>query len=121
MGYLYLLVNIVLTVYSQLILKWRLNALVETPEPFFQKLVFLIRCLFDPFIFSGVLATFLAAVAWMAALTKFQLSYVYPFSSLSFVLIFICSYWLLNETVNVYKILGLAMIVIGIVIVSKQS
>jgi uncharacterized membrane protein len=65
-----------------------------------------------PLIFSGFPAAFCAALFWMAAMTKFEVSFAYPFMSLSFVLVFIISALLLRESVNVYKILGLSLIVL---------
>jgi len=43
--------------------------------------------LFDPLIFSGFASAFIASFFWMAAMTKFELSYAYPFMSRVFVLV----------------------------------
>src|SRR3989337_64354 len=85
MGYFYIFLTIVLTVYGQIILKWRLNQLDALPEMFTAKLVFLFKALFDPYIFSSFFSAFVASLAWMAALKQFELSKAYPFMSLSFV------------------------------------
>lgn len=56
----------------------------------------------------------------MAAMTKFELSYAYPFMSGAFVLVFILSVIFFNEIVTWQKILGLAFIVMGIFITSRS-
>jgi multidrug transporter EmrE-like cation transporter len=119
-GYFYIGLTILFTVYGQLVIKWRMNILGSLPENFYDKLLFLIKAVFDPYIFSSFFAAFLASLAWMAAVTKFDISYAYPFMSLAFVLVLIFSFLLFNESMTIYKVVGLALIIIGIVISSKK-
>jgi len=118
--YFYILGTIAFTVYGQLILKWRIVQYGTLPEALSDKIFFLFKVLFDPFIFSGFIAAFVASFFWMAAMTKFELSYAYPFMSTSFVLVFLLSVILFQESVTAYKIIGLSLIVLGIFI-SSQS
>ncbi len=118
-GALFVIATIVLTVYGQMILKWRLDQLGPLPEGAFPALFFLVRQLFDPWIFSSFFSAFIASLAWMAALTKFQLSSVYPFMSLSFPLVVVLSGPLLGEIVNPTKFAGVVVICIGLVMVSR--
>ena len=117
--YLYILATIGFTVYGQLILKWRIAAMGPMPDGAFTKLRFLVGLLFDPLIFSGIAAAFLAALAWMAAMTKFEISHAYPFMSLNFVAVLLLSGLLLGEQVTVPKTIGVALIVVGTVIASR--
>ncbi len=119
MGYLYIAVTVLLSSYGQVVLKWRLNQLGAMPEPFRDKLVFLLWSLFDPYILSSFVAAFIASLAWMAALSKFQLSFAYPFMSLSFIVVMIASYWLLGETLNISRVVGCFLIVCGLVLISR--
>jgi uncharacterized membrane protein len=121
MGYLYIFLTVALTVYGQIVLKWRLNQSAELPASLLDKLMFLLRSLFDPYIFSSFFSAFLASLAWMAALKQFELSKAYPFMSLSFVCVLILSYWLFKETVSTQKIIGTILIVVGIIVVSKSA
>ena len=118
MGYLYIFLTIILTAYGQVILKWRLNQLGGLPEGF-DKWIFLIKSIFDPFIFSSFFAAFLASLTWMAALSKFQLSYAYPFMSLSFLFVLLLSFIFLNEALTLQKVLGIVLVIIGLVIASR--
>ena len=120
MGFQYIFGCIFFTVYGQLILKWRIGNYGALPDDAEGKLRFVVQVLFDPFILSGLAAAFLASVFWMAAMTKFDLSYAYPFMSLSFVLVMILSGLLFRESVDVYKITGLALIVVGIFVSSRS-
>jgi multidrug transporter EmrE-like cation transporter len=119
MGYMYIVLTILLTAYGQLVLKWRMNSLGELPADFADKFFFLIKAVFDPYIFSGFFAAFVASLTWMAALSKFDLSFAYPFMSMAFVVVLAASYFLLHEPVGFTKILGMILIVIGLVIASR--
>ena len=101
--HLYIFATIAFTVYGQLILKWRMVQLGEMPVASAAKLKFLIMAVVDPAIFSGFFAAFLASLAWMAAMTKFELSYAYPFMSLNFVIVLLLSAWLLHEPITMNK------------------
>jgi len=75
------------------------------------KFKFLLGILFDPVIFSAFAAAFLASLAWMAAMTRFDLSHAYPFMSLNFVVVFLLSGLLLSESMTMQKSLGVGLIV----------
>ena len=117
MGYAYILLTIVLTVFGQLVLKWRLAAYGALPEDLLERASFLLRLVLDPYIFSGLAAAFVAALAWMAALTQLELSRAYPLMSLSFALVLVLSAWLLGEQLSLHKAGGVALIVLGAVVI----
>ena len=117
--YLYIFATVGFTVYGQLILKWRIAQLGQLPVEFVDKLKFLVALVFDPYIFSGFFAAFLASLAWMAAMTKFELSHAYPFMSLNFVAVLLLSGWLLSEPMTMQKSLGVGLIVIGTVVAAR--
>lgn len=120
MGYFYIFGTIFFTVYGQLILKWRITAFGSLPEALTDKVIFLFKLLFDPFIFSGFASAFIASFFWMAAMTKFDLSFAYPFMSGAFVLVFILSVIFFNEAVTWQKVVGLGLIVAGIIVTSRS-
>ena len=116
----YIALTILFTVYGQLVLKWRMDMNIDMPEKFSSKLWMLIGLIFDPWIFSGFFAAFLASLAWMMAMTKFELSYAYPFMSLNFVLVLILGVIYLGEEISLSKVVGLGLIVIGTYISSRS-
>jgi multidrug transporter EmrE-like cation transporter len=118
-GYGYILITLTLTVYGQLVLKWRLSQLDALPDEFRDKVLYLALLIFDPVIFSVYLSAFGAALAWMAALTRFDLNYAYPFMSLSFVCVLILSSLLLGEPLTTGRTLGVALIVAGTIVASR--
>ena len=120
MGYFYIIGTIFFTVYGQIVLKWRMNTVDVLPEGTLEKIYFLIKLLFDPWIFSGFLSAFVASLFWMAAMTKFDISFAYPFMSSAFILVFVLSVFFFQEPVTWQKLLGLLFIVLGIIITSRS-
>jgi len=120
MGYFYIIGTIFFTVYGQLAIKWKISSFGSLPDGIIEKIFFLFKVLFDPIIFSGFLSAFIASFFWMATMTKFELSYAYPFMSGAFVLVFILSVLFFQEVVTWQKVLGLALIVAGIVVTSRS-
>jgi drug/metabolite transporter (DMT)-like permease len=119
-GYLYIAGCVFFTVYGQLVLKWRMNMQEPLPLAFTDKIIGLIKLiLFDPFILSGFVSAFLASLFWMAAMTKFSLSFAYPFMSSAFIIVMFFSVLLFGESLNIYKLLGTGLIVAGIVVLSQ--
>ncbi|WP_420993383.1 EamA family transporter [Cupriavidus sp. 30B13] len=119
LDYLWILLTIFFTVYGQVILKWRMQRLGTMPVELWDKALFVIRVLFDPGVFSGIFAAFLASLCWIVAMTKFELSYAYPFVSLCFVAVLMLSAWLLGEPLSMLKIFGVVFIVFGTILASQ--
>ena len=119
-SYIYILGTIVFTVYGQIVMKWRMQFYKNLPSDSLEKIFFLLKLWLDPFILSGFIAAFIASLFWMVAMTKFEISYAYPFTSLSFVLVFIISIYLFSETFSIGKIVGLLLIVAGVIVTSKS-
>lgn len=111
--------TVLFTVYGQLVIKWQVGRAGEFPAETAGKLWFLLRMIWNPWVLSGLAAAFLAFLCWMAAMTKFELSYAYPFMSLAFVLVLVMSGLLFREPVTMAKVVGILLIVAGIVVGSR--
>ena len=122
-GYIYLYTAIACTVTSQLTTKWRVTnhiaAWFPMPEGMLAKLWFIIRILTDPFIIIACFLTLAGGILWIATMTKFDISYAYPFTMLGFVAVLILSALLLGEQFNIYKIIGCCIIITGVFVTSK--
>jgi len=119
MGFAYLSGCIFFTVYGQLIIKWRIGRFGALPDSASDKFLFLVQVLLDPFIISGLVASFLAGIFWMATMTKLDLSLAYPFMSLPFIFVLLFSALFFNEPMNLYKVSGMALIIAGVVVSSR--
>lgn len=118
-GFAYVLGSVLCTVYGQIVVKWQVSKAGALPASFSEKILFLIHLVLNPWIMSGMVAGFFALICWLAAMTKFELSYAYPFMSLAFVFVLILSAVLFHEAVTVPKVLGILLIIAGIIVASR--
>ncbi len=116
MGYLYIFGTILFTVYGQIIIKWQVSNAGAFPVDAAGKMWFLLRMAVNPWVISSLCCAFLAFLCWVAAMTKFDLSYAYPFMSLSFVFVLVLSGFFFHEPVTMTKALGVIFIMAGIII-----
>ena len=119
MSYLFVLITILLTVYSQIVIKWQVIVAGTFPVELPDRIWFLAKLLVNPWVFSALAAGLLAVVSWMAAMTTLDLSHAYPFMSLAFVLVLLLSVLVFDEPFTVYKVVGLVLITGGIIVGSQ--
>lgn len=118
-GHIYILLTLLLTVYGQLVLKWQMTGVGALPAGTGDKVVFLLRQFLNPWIMSGFASAFLASLAWMAAMTRFDLNYAYPFMSLAFIIVMVFTVVFLNEQLSPQRIVGTLMVVAGLVVMTR--
>ena len=70
-----------------------------------------------PLVFLGLLMYGLSTIFWLIALSQKDLSYVYPFIALTFIIVLLLSKFLLHENVGIYRIVGTLIIIAGLIIV----
>jgi drug/metabolite transporter (DMT)-like permease len=69
---------------------------------------------------AEIFALFLQAIAWAFVLRRHALSLAYPFISLVFAVNMATAWLLFGETIRFQHILGIAVILVGVVIVSTS-
>lgn len=111
--------TVILTVYGQLIVKWQVSRAGALPASLGGKVEFLARLATSPWVLSVFVAALLAALCWMAAMTRLDLSRAYPFMGTSFVLVLLLSAVFFEERISVPKVAGVALIVVGLVVGSR--
>ena len=120
--YFYIFGTVACTVYGQLILKWRIGKFGQLPDGTSEKIVFLLKALFDPYIFSGLFAAFIASLFWMAAVTKFDVSYAYPFITAGLTLMTVTlAVILLDEPISINKVIGVLLITSGVLVMVRDA
>jgi uncharacterized membrane protein len=119
LGYVYVLATVVLTVYGQLVFKWRIDEAGDFPGGTSERLSYVGDLAVDPWIISVVVAVAAGSLTWGAALTKFELSFAYPFMSLSFVLVLVLGVALFSEALSAQKVVGVVLICAGLIVGSQ--
>jgi multidrug transporter EmrE-like cation transporter len=116
----FLLLYILFTVASQIIMRWRVGSSSDATTDAMSRLQFVLSMLLTPWVWGAILCTFLAGVAWMLALTRFELTYAFPFTGVSFVLILFAGAFLFGEHVSLARIAGTMLVVLGLIVVVRS-
>lgn len=72
-------------------------------------------------VMGGMFLHVSALVIWLLALSKVDISFAYPFLALGYVLVSAMAWLWLGEELSQMRIIGLAVIVIGIFILAKAG
>jgi uncharacterized membrane protein len=79
----------------------------------------IISMFFNPVVLLGLSMYGLSTVFWLIALSQKDLSYVYPFISLTFIIVLFLSYFVLKEQIGTARIIGTVIIIIGLMVVVR--
>jgi drug/metabolite transporter (DMT)-like permease len=109
--------TILFTVYGQLVIKWQVSQFDAGVRDDGAR--FLLAVLLNPWIVTGLASAFLAFLCWAGAVSRLPLSYAYPFTSLSFVLVALLSNSLFGEPLGPRRLVGLGVVILGLVIGSR--
>lgn len=75
---------------------------------------------FNPFVILGLIVMAISMGTHLVVLSRVDISYAYPFLGLSFVLVTLWGYFMLNEPLTAYKVAGVLLICAGVAIVAKS-
>jgi len=69
----------------------------------------------------GAIACYgVSILLWMIVLSRVQVSFAYPFLSIGYIVAAILGYLWMGETLDVYKISGILIICLGIIVLSRS-
>jgi multidrug transporter EmrE-like cation transporter len=114
-------VTVILTVYGQGVVKWRVDRAGEAPDGIPQQLTWALELLLDPWIWTVVIAVIAASIAWLAAISRLELSIVYPLMSTSLILVVLLGVLAFDEPLTIAKIGGAVLVLVGLVIANWPS
>ncbi len=81
----------------------------------------IILAVFHPLVLLGLVIYFLSSITWLIAISRTEVSYAYPFISLSYVLVALLGWAFLNESINLLRIVGISVIMAGVYIIGKSK
>ena len=117
--YLYFIGIAAFTLAGQLMIKSVLNNHGAIPAEWGGKLNYMITVLFNPLVILGFVFAFVAAVLWLAVISKFNLSHAYPYMIACLTLLTVAgSVLFLKETLSITQMAGVLLITAGVVVMS---
>jgi multidrug transporter EmrE-like cation transporter len=73
----------------------------------------------EPHIIGALSCYVLGVVIWILALSRVQVSIAYPLLSMGYVVNAVAAWYLFNESFNPSKVVGMGVIILGVVIISR--
>jgi drug/metabolite transporter (DMT)-like permease len=68
----------------------------------------------------GLLIYVTGTVFWLAALSRVDLSYAYPFASLSYVIMLAASWLIFHENITPLRLVGTLVVALGVILISRS-
>jgi drug/metabolite transporter (DMT)-like permease len=73
----------------------------------------------NPFVVSGLFIYVTGTLFWLVALSRVELSYAYPFASLSYLVMLAAAWGIFHENISLLRLIGTLVIVFGVLLISR--
>lgn len=123
-GVVFVITTIVLSACAQLLMKFGMLTLAHTDRTLSQ--LFDLNIISQPailWVLAGLACYAVSMLFWLAALSKYELSFAYPLLSLSYVLVYLGAVlWPgFHESASWLRSLGIVVIIIGVTLVTQAK
>ena len=116
----YILISVMSGAVGQLLLKKGMSSMGPLTLTVNQLVPVVWRMGTNPYVFIGLAVYVGGVVFWLAALSRVDLSYAYPFASLSFVVMLVAAWQLFGENITPLRILGTLVVCLGVLLISRS-
>jgi len=116
----FIIITVILNASSQLFLKKGMNTIGPLDLNILTLFKSFESIFLNPYIIIGLALMITSMITHLISLSKFDISFAFPFISLSYIIVFCGGYLLFNETINLTRLLGLIFIVIGTIFLAKS-
>ncbi len=113
-------VAVLLGVAAQLLLKAGTNAVGHFAFSLDNAVPVSLQLSLEPRILAGTGCYALSLVLWVMALSRTEVSVMYPMVSIGFALNALLAWWLLGEALNAQRLIGIAVIMLGVWLVARS-
>lgn len=80
-----------------------------------------IRLIFHWEVFIGLAIYFFFGVSWLKILADVPVSFAFPFLAISYIVIILGSWLFLAESINMMKLIAIALIIVGVICLSRSD
>ncbi|MEZ4638891.1 MAG: EamA family transporter [Caldilineaceae bacterium] len=116
----YILVSVILGAMGQIMLKKGMNTMGALTLSFDGLPMMLFRIATNPWVFFGLSIYLMSTVFWLTALSRVDLSYAYPFASLSYAVMLVAAWRLFDENINPLRMIGTLVVCLGVLLISRS-
>lgn len=116
----YILISVIAGGAGQILLKTGMSRMGEVTIVANQLPLLLWKLATNPFVVGGLTLYAGGTIFWLAALSRVDLSFAYPFASLSYIIMLLASWQLFNESITMMRLAGTVVIGLGVFLISRS-
>lgn len=119
LGLVFIFLTVAFTVLGQILVKQGMLGVGKSPSELASMPGFVLSALTNPRVVLGLGCAVVAALTWIIAISRSDLSFAYPFMALGVVLVLLFSGIVFKETISLNRWIGVAIVCLGIVVASR--
>ncbi len=118
--FLLILTGVLLNAVAQLALKASVTDMGPISITMDTAMPVLSRLATEPWLWLGLFCYGFSVVVWILALSRVDVSIAYPMLSIGYIVNALAAWALLGESLNTHRIVGIGVIIIGVVILTRS-
>jgi multidrug transporter EmrE-like cation transporter len=112
----FIVLAVSLGVLGQVLMKYGMNQYRDAPPPgatgkFLKDLRYVFL---NAWVLTGFASYAVSTIIWLYVLTRADLSFAYPFISISYIAVILIGPWLFRESIGGWKVLAIVLIILGV-------
>jgi multidrug transporter EmrE-like cation transporter len=117
---IYILISVLGSAAGQLLLKKGMNSMGPITLSINQLPATIWQMATNLNVFVGLAIYLIGTVFWLAALSRVDLSFAYPFASFNYVVMLVASWLMFDEKITLNRVIGTVVIGIGVLLISRN-
>jgi drug/metabolite transporter (DMT)-like permease len=117
---IYILISVLAGALGQILLKKGMGSMGPLTLSMDQVGGILWRIATNPYVVIGLFVYVCGTLFWLVALSRVDLSYAYPFASLSYIVMLAASWFLFHENITPMRLLGTVVVGLGVFLISRS-
>jgi drug/metabolite transporter (DMT)-like permease len=116
----YILISVIGGAIGQILLKKGMSSMGPLTLTADALIGILWRMATNPFVVIGLGIYVMGTVFWLTALSRVDLSFAYPFASLSYIIMLVASLVLFKENITFMRLAGTLVVGLGVLLISRS-
>jgi drug/metabolite transporter (DMT)-like permease len=117
---LFISLSVFLGVIGQLAFKQGMLKIGQISKNIFDLIPYYFKAIVNPYIWLGIISYGISFLIWLGVLSRVELSYARPLVASGYILVAVFSWWFWGENLGWQRWIGIALIAVGVVLVSKS-
>lgn len=118
--FVFIIVTVILNAASQLLMKSGMAQVGQAELSGSKVISLLSSAALNPLVILGLVTMTISMGTHLMSLSRFDVSFAFPFISLAYVIVAAWGYFVLGENVNMVRIAGIALIIMGTAVLAAS-